>query len=804
MSDQPMHMKHTTVSPAPDSMVFALCRSPLRRLFRSAALAAALIAGGTAHAGVAADGESSVAAWSDRVWSAAKADDLASVHELLAAPPQGDAAALQALRTSVAQRNAHVVVQEKARVAELERRTKELTSATKAADVTLALLHAVNIKYLLPTEQWQSWLSGPEGAALERVARSELDKAQREGDLLLAQEILFRLKTLHDGADTNRYKEIDAELDAINRKVTLIAEFAPRELYRLRKLQNKRLEAAAKAEGKPIVREREEEEEPEFNELFADDWKERLRGITPKLVLMALRQAASEHVTNAGWAPLIDGGLDAVELMLDTPQLVENFKGLGDPEKVAVMKAFVTSQRQSLAAREPGTRIGPSDFQRVLREIFSRNDETVQLPREVILREFGEGATTQLSKQYEDDYSEIIWPDGLRRFRQGIEGNFVGVGILIRHNDKRELLIVNPLEGSPASRAGIRPGDRITAVDGQSTVGWTLNRAVDTITGPVGKPVTLTVAREGNAEALDFKLRRASIKMRSVNGWWKESLDERGMPKWDWWIDPDSGIGYIRLTSFNEDSLDDFMDTIREMRKGGRLKGLALDLRGNPGGLLKSAVAFVNLFVPEGEIVSVQDRDGNILNTFSAERARAALTGLPLVVLINGASASASEIVSGSLQAHGAAIVVGERTFGKGSVQTVQPLQDGENEAAVKVTVQYYLIPTEAGGRRLVHRRSQSTDWGVNPDLLVRLTPSQMEESGEMRLAADRIDEADWNRHGADLRPIIGNLLVKGIDPQLETALMLLQARAAGEDEREQIAKSTKGKAANDRKTEPQ
>ena len=803
MSDQPMHMEHTTVSPAPDSMVFALCRSPLRRLFRSAALAAALIAGGTAHAGVAADGESSVAAWSDRVWSAAKADDLASVRELLAAPPQGDAAALQALRTSVAQRNAHVVVQEKARVAELERRTKELTSATKAADVTLALLHAVNIKYLLPTEQWQSLLSGPEGASLERVARSELDKAQREGDLLLAQEILFRLKKLHDGADTDRYKEIDAELDAINRKVTLIAEFAPRELYRLRKLQNKRLEAAAKAEGKPIVRER-EEEEPEFNELFADDWKERLRGITPKLVLMALRQAASEHVTNAGWAPLIDGGLDAVELMLDTPQLVENFKGLGDPEKVAVMKAFVTSQRQSLAAREPGTRIGPSDFQRVLREIFSRNDETVQLPREVILREFGEGATTQLSKQYEDDYSEIIWPDGLRRFRQGIEGNFVGVGILIRHNDKRELLIVNPLEGSPASRAGIRPGDRITAVDGQSTVGWTLNRAVDTITGPVGKPVTLTVAREGNAEALDFKLRRASIKMRSVNGWWKESLDERGMPKWDWWIDPDSGIGYIRLTSFNEDSLDDFMDAIREMRKGGRLKGLALDLRGNPGGLLKSAVAFVNLFVPEGEIVSVQDRDGNILNTFSAERARAALTGLPLVVLINGASSSASEIVSGSLQAHGAAIVVGERTFGKGSVQTVQPLQDGENEAAVKVTVQYYLIPTEAGGRRLVHRRSQSTDWGVNPDLLVRLTPSQMEESGEMRLAADSIDEADWNRHGADLRPIIGNLLVKGIDPQLETALMLLQARAAGEDEREQIAKSTKGKAANDRKTEPQ
>lgn len=779
---------------------------PSHRMQTGAAALAALLAIGSALPANAEtrDGEAGVAAWSDRVWDAAKADDLGGVHDLLSAPPAGDAAALQALRASVKQRNANVVEQEKARVAELERRTKDLATATSAADVTLALLHAVNIKYLMPAEQWQSWLAGPDGVSLERLARGELDKAQRDGDLLLAQEILFRLKALHDGADTDRYKEIDAELDAFNRKVTLVAEFAPRELYRLRKLQNARLEAAAKAEGKPIAPASEEEKDPEFNELFADDWKERLRGITPKLVLMGLRQAASEHVTNAGWAPLIDGGLDSVELMLDTPQLVENFKGLGDPAKVAVMKAFVKSQREALAAREPGARVGPSDFQRVLKEIFTRNDETVQLPREVILREFGEGATTQLSKQYEDDYSEIIWPDGLRRFRQGIEGNFVGVGILIRHNDKRELMIVNPLEGSPASRAGIRPGDRITAVDGQSTVGWTLNRAVDTITGPVGQPVTLTVAREGTADPLDFKLRRASIKMRSVNGWWKESLDERGLPEWDWWIDPDSGIGYIRLTSFNEDSLDDFMDSIREMRKGGRLNGLVLDLRGNPGGLLKSAVAFVNLFVPEGEIVSVQDRDGNILNAFNAERSRAALAGLPLVVLINGASASASEIVSGSLQAHGAAVVIGERSFGKGSVQTVQPLQDGENEAAVKVTVQYYLIPTETGGRRLVHRRTQSTDWGVNPDLLVKLTPNQAEGSGEMRLAADRIDEGEWNRHGADLRPIIGNLLAKGIDPQLETALMVLQARVAGEAERAQIAKSTQGKATSRGKAEPQ
>ena len=164
----------------------------------------------------------------------------------------------------------------------------------------------------------------------------------------------------------------------------------------------------------------------------------------------------------------------------------------------------------------------------MITDVLAANDATVQIPKEVILREFGEGATAQLSKEYEDDYSEIIWPDNLRRFRQSIEGNFVGVGILIRHNDKRELMIVNPLEGSPASRAGIRPGDKIIAVDDQSTVGWTLNRSVDNITGPVGKPVKLTIQRNDVPDPLEFSLKRASIKMRSVNGWWKSQLDSKG------------------------------------------------------------------------------------------------------------------------------------------------------------------------------------------------------------------------------------------------------------------------------------
>ena len=724
--------------------------------------------------------------WSAQVWNAAKADDFAQVDSLLESVPPGESDALIAINRSIQQRAQHRIENEATRLIDLAKRQADFATAMAASEINLAMVHAINMKYLMSPNDWRTWLDSAQGQALDEAANAATDRANKDGDLLLAQEVLFRQKALHDGADTDDYKRLDSAFDELNRRVTLIVEFAPREFYRLRKMQLKRLEATAKAEGKDIPEA--DAEEPEYNELFADDWKERIRGITPKLVLMGLRQAASEHVTNAGWKPLMEGGLGSVGLLLDTPQLVENFPALADPAKVQALRAQIESSMKQV---DLTTKIlGPADYQVVMNEVLAVNEQAGIFPTEVILREFGEGATSQLSKEYEDDYSEIIWPDNLRRFQQSIQGNFVGVGILLRHNEKRELLIVNPLEGSPASRAGIRPGDRIVAVDEQPTIGWTTNRAVENITGKVGTTVKLTVKRNDVAEPLDFPLKRASIKMRSVNGWWKSELDARGNPKWDWWVDQVVGIGYVRLTSFNEDSFDDFMDAIRQMKKERKLNGLVLDLRGNPGGLLKSAVAFVNLFVPTGSVVSVQDRDGKMVNNFVAERHRSSLEGLPLVVLVNGNSASASEIVAGSLQAHGVAVVLGERSFGKGSVQTVMPLQDGPNEAAVKVTVQYYVLPPIEGAEkgRLVHRRASSEDWGVNPDMVVKNTPPQAEKSGEMRVTLDRLDEASVGQIGVDLRPLVGDLIATGIDPQLETAVMILEARLAGDLETRHLA----------------
>lgn len=749
-----------------------------------------------------ASGSLELTRWSQMVWDSALADDLKQVEQLLDSAPQGKSDAAQALAKAVDARRSHKAQSETDRLKAMEERNKDLAKALAAGNITSALVDAVNLKFLMTQDAWKVWLAGAQGQAVEKMANELAKTAADSGDLLFAQEILFRQKALHDGIDTDVFKKLDSKLDDLNRKVTLIAEYAPRELHRLRKLQAQRLEEIVKTMGTELSKEERGEDRlqdepfPEFNELFANDWKERLDGITQRIVLQGLRQAASEHVTAAGWKPLMLGGLQAVELVLDTPQLGENFPGLKDPEKVQALRGTVERVR-GVVGGMPAEKVGPSAFRATMSEILAANDATVGIPSEVLLREFGEGATTQLSKDYEDDYSEIIWPDNLRRFKQSIEGNFVGVGILIRHNDKRELMIVNPLEGSPASRAGIRPGDKVLAVDDQSTVGWTLNRAVDNITGPVGKQVKLSVKRTGVEDPLDFSLRRASIKMRSVNGWWKEGFDSKGVPQWNWWIDPAAGIGYVRLTSFNEDSLDDFMVAIRQMKKERSLNGLILDLRGNPGGLLKSAVGFVNLFVEEGPVVTVQDRDGNTTGGFSAEKARATLAGLPLVVLVNGNSASASEIVSGSLQVHGAAVIVGDRSFGKGSVQTVQPIQDGPNEAAVKVTTQYYVLPPLPGQEkgRLVHRRASSEIWGVNPDLVVAMTPPQMEQSSELRLALDLLDESAQDSVHVDLRPDPAELLVKGVDPQLETALLILEARIVGEAERQHLAAAGKATA---------
>jgi carboxyl-terminal processing protease len=252
-----------------------------------------------------------------------------------------------------------------------------------------------------------------------------------------------------------------------------------------------------------------------------------------------------------------------------------------------------------------------------------------------------------------------------------ISGAFVGIGIELTRKDQA-LSVVAPIEGTPAHRAGIQTGDQVTSIDGNPAAGLTLPDAVKRIRGRAGTKVTLGVLREGWAAPRDFELEREAIRVQSV-----QSRE----------LEP--GIGYVKIRQFQEKTADDLEAALTGW-KNGPLRGLVLDLRNNPGGLLTAAVEVAEKFLHHGRlVVYTQGRVKGQNARFTASRKKAH-TGLPIVLLVNGGSASASEIVAGALQDWSGALLVGSRTFGKGSVQTIIPLSDG---AGLRLTTARYYTP---------------------------------------------------------------------------------------------------------------
>lgn len=714
----------------------------------------AALASGAAHA---AESFQSVERWSNSVWESAMRGDQAAVMQHLQAAPIEAVPPEHAIHFSESfqTRLSNQAAAETTRLESREKALDELREHIEHRDLSKSLRSAVDVQTL--GENLNEAFDTPEIVTVIEWATREIPEVKGSGDWLSAQELLFRLRTIYDDTEHHEeYQKYDEQLELVNQRVALLARYAPKQLHDLRNRTLERL-------GEELL--------PEYNPNLAMSMEERLRDINAGMLRDAMYNSAGKHIETSGWRPLLAGGLESLRVLATTTLLSETFVNLGDEQKVKQWVAFIDTELDQLAQTEE-RRFSRHWFSSLLDRILDKNNETLQLDQRVVLREFGDGAMQKL-----DPFSEIIWPDKLRRFRQATEGNFIGVGIVIEHNEKREIVVRSPLEGSPAYSIGVKPRDIIMEVDGEPTVGWGLNDAVDKITGPKGSLVTLGIKREEAEELLYFQIERDTIKLRTVHGWWKRDIDDHGDPEWDWYIDPASRIAYIKLGGFNEDTYGDLRRAWRDITAEGRPLGLILDLRYNPGGLLTSAVQVSNLFVGGGIIVSGEDKYGAQAWNQRARPTAAALAGLPTVVLINKGSASGSEIVAGALQAHGAAVVVGERSYGKGSVQTVETLttRGGQPLAALKLTTQYYRLPPMGDGPgRLVHRRPGADVWGVDPDIEVRMMIKQVEDSLELRRNADVIGDDEGER------PDVNELLTGGLDPQLETALLILQARALG------------------------
>lgn len=324
-----------------------------------------------------------------------------------------------------------------------------------------------------------------------------------------------------------------------------------------------------------------------------------------------------------------------------------------------------------------------------------------------------------------DPHSSYMNATEYREMQVQTRGEYGGLGIEVTSEDG-VVRVVSPIDGTPAARAGIQAGDYITAVDGESIVGLTVNDAVRRMRGEAGTNITVTIAREG-VDPFDVTLTREIINVRAVS-----ARVEGG------------DIGVIRISTFNERTGDMLQEAIRTVRRdaGARLRGVVIDLRNNPGGLLDQAIDVSDAFLDGGEVVSTRGRRPEDIHRYNARRGDD-LAGVPIAVLINGASASAAEIVAGALQDRNRALIVGTTSFGKGSVQTVIPLQGGRDGALRLTTARYY---TPAG------RSIQGA--GIEPDMEVgarRVDPERLTRLG--------ISEADLpnalnNESGAQRRAL--------------------------------------------------
>ncbi len=397
-----------------------------------------------------------------------------------------------------------------------------------------------------------------------------------------------------------------------------------------------------------------------------------------------------------------------------------------------------------------------------------------RLPPELLITQFAKGALSAL-----DPYTVICWPSQVQNLKKAITNQFTGIGI--RFSKKQESAkVLSVLPDTPAYHSGIEAGDVIKAVDGIQTSEMPPDCVAQSIAGPEGTKVTLTIKRQGEHKDRDITLRRSKIVVPSVHGWQRSETGG-----WRYMIDARNKIGYIRISSFNSRTVGDFDKILAQLETQG-LKGLILDLRSNPGGLLNSAIEIADRFIEKGLIARIQPRCG--MPTYISAHKEKTHPDYPMVVLIDRSSASSAEILAGVLQEpkHNRATVIGERSYGKGSVQSIMGHLGGG--ATLKYTTAHYYLPS---GQRIKSRdedeKPGSENWGLLPDVKVKLRSDELQKIANVQRANESVIKNHQNNslkvHPAPIRrePQLNWCRTSretiDADPQLGIGLLVLQSK---------------------------
>ncbi|MEN6383748.1 MAG: S41 family peptidase [Phycisphaerales bacterium] len=407
--------------------------------------------------------------------------------------------------------------------------------------------------------------------------------------------------------------------------------------------------------------------------------------------------------------------------------------------------------------------LSKDQYVKLFKNVLSLNLSTIKLPQQILIWNFGDSSLNAL-----DPHTTIIWPKQVEDFEKNMTNEFTGIGVEISKEDG-QLKAVSLVPGAPAYYSGIDAGDIIEEVNGESTKEMTITCAVSKITGPAGTKVKLTVRRPDSDQSRQIEITRAKIVVPTTRGW---SRDNSG--NWLYFIDEKNKIGYVRITQFSASTAADVDKALTKL-EGEGLKALILDLRFNTGGYLQSAADITDLFVEKGVMVSTQPRVG--LPTWETAERKGTHPNYPLVILINSSSASASEIVSGALsdRAFNRATLVGEQSYGKGSVQTISDYPG--NGAQLKYTMAYYHLPSgQRVNDRWAKQKENKKDWGVMPNVKSDMTTDEMKKMLEIERDNDVLAAADHQENGTKLKR--HNLQeTLSSDYQLDTAILVARAK---------------------------